>query len=135
MTRKTLAALVVALAIPGAAPASRTQSTAAKKVTYVLKGTLFAYSAASSAADGSITIHVSSANYHSRLLTGKDFTFAISVKTTVTLNGNPTIANGSRGVVKFRALRKMTNAALLTALRPGHMKARQVIDQGRYQPG
>jgi hypothetical protein len=133
MTRKILAVLIVALAIPGAARASRTQSTAAKKVTYVLKGTLFAYSAASSAADGSITIHVSSANDHSRLLTGKDLTFAITAKTTVTLNGNPTIVNGSRGVIKFRAPRNMTSSALMTALRPGHMKAREVIDQGRLR--
>jgi hypothetical protein len=125
----------VALAIPGAAFAARTQSTAATKVTYVLKGTLFAYTAASSTADGSITIHVSSANYHSRLLTGKDLTLAISAKTTVTLNGNSTIGDGSRGVVKFRAPRKMTSAALMTALRPDHMNARQVIDQGRFRSG
>ena len=135
MTRKTIAVLVVALAIPGAALAARARSTAAAKVTYVLKGTLSAYTAASSAADGSITIHVDSANYHSRLLTGKDLTFAISAQTTVTLNGNTTITNASHGVVKFRAPRKVTSAALMAALRPGHMKARQVIDQGRFHPG
>ena len=59
-----------------------------------------------------------------------DLTFAITTKTTVTLNGNATNSN-SRGVVKFRALKNMTNSGLLTALRPDHMRAFQVIDQGR----
>ena len=97
MTRKTIAVLVVALAIPGAALAARARSTAEAKVTYVLKGTLSAYTAASSAADGSITIHVDSANYHSRLLTGKDLTFAISAQTTVTLNGTASVIDSALG--------------------------------------
>jgi hypothetical protein len=135
MMRKALAILVLALAIPGAALAASTSSKTARKVMYVLKGTLSDYTAASNAANGSITIHVSEANYHGRLLRGKDLTFAISAKTITTLNGNATISNGAHGVVKFRALRRMTNAALLVALRPDHMRAYQVIDLGRYQPG
>lgn len=134
MMRKTLAVVLVALAIPAVAPAAGT-SKAAPKVTYVLKGTLSSYTAASAAADGSITIHVSDANYHARLLRGQDFTFAVTTKTVTTLNGNSTISNGPHGVIKFRAPKKVTNAALMTALRPDHMKARQVIDQGRVQPG
>jgi hypothetical protein len=134
MLRKTLAIVLGALAIPAVAQAAGT-SKAAPKVTYMLKGTLSRYSAASAAADGSITIHVSDANYHARFLRGRDFTFAITTKTVIRLNGNSTIGNGSRGVVKFRAPKKMTNAALMTALRPDHMRARQVIDQGRFQPG
>ena len=135
MMRKALAILVLALAIPGAALAARTPSKTVPKVMYLLKGTLSDYTAASSAADGSITIHVTYANYRGRLLNGEDLTFAISAKTITTLNGNATISNGAHGVVKFHALRRMTDAALMAALRPDHMKAYQVIDQGFFQPG
>lgn len=135
MMRNTFAILALALAIPGVALATGTSSRAAPKVMYVLKGSLFSYTAASSAANGSITIRVTYSNYHGRLLDGKDFTFAISPKTIMSLNGNATVSSGARGVVRFRALKHMTNAALTAALRPDRTRAYQVIDQGRYQPG
>jgi hypothetical protein len=139
MGKKTLALFVLALAIPGAAlaakPAARpakstSQSKAAPKVMYVLKGTLSGYLAASSTTTGSITIHVTHSNFHGRLLKGTDLTFAVSTSTATTLNGNTTINDGARGVVKFRAPKTMSNTGLmaaLTALTP--MTAVQVIDQ------
>jgi hypothetical protein len=68
MGRKTLAIFVLALAIPGVALAampskpSPSQSKAAPRVMYVLKGTLWNYTAASSTTTGSITIHVTHSN-------------------------------------------------------------------------
>jgi len=136
MARKTLALFVLALAIPGAALAAKpvksgtSQSKAAPKVMYVLKGILSGYAAASSTTTGSITIHVTHSNFHGRLLKGMDLTFAVATSTATTFNGNSTINDGARGVVKFRALKSMTNTGLtaaLTAATP--MTAVQVIDQ------
>ena len=137
MVRKTLAIFIVALAIPAAAmaakpshPSTPTQSKAAPNVMYVLKGTLWNYTAASSTANGAITIHVTHSNYHSRALVGQDITFAITAKTTTTLNNNTTISNGARGIVKFKAPLKVSNTTLLATLAPSQMTARAVIDKG-----
>jgi len=138
MGKKTLALLVLALVIPGAALAAKpaakptkpttNQSKAAPKVMYVLKGTLSGYTAATSTTTGSITIHVTHSNYHGRLLKGTDLSFAVSTKTTTTLNGNTTIADGTRGVVKFRALKNVSNTGLMAALTAATpMTAFQVI--------
>src|SRR5215471_20541238 len=122
MGRKTLALIVLALAIPGAALAAKpthpgtSQSKAAPKVMYVLKGTFSNYVAASSTATGSITIHVTHSNFHGRLLKGQDLSFTIAATTATTLNGNSTIADGAHGVVKFRALKNMTGTGLMAAL-------------------
>jgi hypothetical protein len=99
-------------------------------VTYVLKGTLSSYTAASSSADGSITITVTHSNSHGRLLKGMDLTFAISSQTATTLNGNATITDGAKGMVKFRALKHLSNSALTAALTSSTpMTAAHVIDQ------
>jgi hypothetical protein len=136
MGRKTLALFVLALAIPGAALAAKptkpspTQSKAAPKVMYVLKGTLWNYTAASSTTTGSVTIHVTHSNYHGRLLKGQDLSFTIAATTATTLNGNTTISDGARGVVKFRALKNVSNTGLMAALTATTpMTAVQVIDQ------
>src|SRR5262249_53747898 len=140
MGRKTLALFVLALAIPGAALAAKpaakpaksgtSQSKAAPKVMYVLKGTLSGYAAASSTTTGSITIHVTHSNFHGRLLNGTDLSFAVAANTATTLNGNTTISDGARGVVKFRALKNMSNTGLMAALTATTpMTAIQVIDQ------
>jgi len=139
MGRKTLALFVLALAIPGAALAAKptkpahtgtSQSKAAPKVMYVLKGTLWNYVAASSTTTGSITIHVTHSNYHGRLLKGQDLSFTVAANTATTLNGNSTINDGARGVVKFRALKNMTGTGLMAALTAtAPMTAAQVIDQ------
>jgi len=138
MGKKTLALFVLALVIPGAALAAKpaakptkpttNQSKAAPKVMYVLKGTLSGYTAATSTTTGSITIHVTHSNYHGRLLKGTDLSFAVSTKTTTTLNGNTTIADGTKGVVKFRALKNVSNTGLMAALTAATpMTAFQVI--------
>lgn len=135
MGKKILALMVLALAIPGAALAAKPQhpnkpGTSKAKVTYVLKGTLSNYTAASSTATGSITIHVTHSNYHGRALKGMDLTFAVSANTATTLNGNTTISDGARGIVKFRALKNMTVTGLTAALTSSTpMTAVHVIDQ------
>jgi hypothetical protein len=134
MTRKTLAIFVLALAVAGAASSAGAARKAAPKVTYAVKGTFSKYTAASDTADGSITIHVASANYHGGALKGRLVTFAITAMTLTTLNGNPTISSGAHGEIKFLARRRMTNAALMKALRPDRTKARQIIVQGRFLP-
>lgn len=132
MGRKILALLVLALAIPGAALAAKpsthaSQSKAAPKVMYVLKGTLWNYTPASSTGDGSITINVTHSNSHGRLLKGTNVTFVVSAKTTTTLNGATTISNGANGTVKFRALKNMSDSGLMAALSTNSMNAFQVI--------
>jgi hypothetical protein len=135
--RRTLAIFVLALAIPSVAvaakpPTSPSKSKAAPNVTYILKGTLWNYTAATATADGSITIHVTHSNYHGRLLRGLDLSFAVSAKTTVTnKNGATRIRDGARGVVKFRAPLRVSNNTLMAALAPSHMTTSQVIVQAR----
>ena len=130
--KRTLAILVLALAIPSAALAAKPQhptkgSKAAPKVTYVLKGTLSNYMAATATANGSITIHVTHSNYHGRTLKGMDLTFATSAKTATTLNGG-TISNGARGTVKFRDFKNMSNGTLMAALTASTpMTASQIV--------
>ena len=134
MKREALAILVLALAVAGPASAAGAAHKSVPKATYVLEGTFSGYTAASHTADGSITIRVASANYHGGALRSRLVTFAITAKTLTTLNGNRTISNGAHGEITFRALRRMTNTALMTALRPHHMDARQIVDQGRFLP-
>jgi len=132
MLRKTLALAVLGLAIPTVALAAKptthtSQSKAAPKVMYILKGTLSNYTAASSTTTGSITIDVKHSNYHARALVGQQFTFAVSTNTTTTLNGAATISNGARGLVKFREFKQMTSGGLQAALAPSSMTAFQII--------
>jgi hypothetical protein len=120
MLRKTLALAVLALAIPTVAlaakpPTHTNKSKAAPKVTYILKGTLSNFTAASSTADGSVTINVTHSNFHAHALVGQQLTFGVSTKTTTTLNGG-TISNGAHGILKFRAPLRVTNTTLMTAL-------------------
>jgi len=115
----TLVLVVLALAIPtGVALAkgpSPTPGKSAPKVTYILKGTLSNFAAASTTADGSVTINVTHSNFHARALVGQQLTFAVSLKTPTTLMGG-TIINGARGIVKFRAPLRVSNTTLMTAL-------------------
>jgi hypothetical protein len=120
MRRKTLTLFVVALAITSVtfattAQASKGKSKAAPKVTYILKGNLSNFTAASATANGSVTINVTHSNYRARALVGQQLSFAVSLKTPTTLMGG-TILNGARGIVKFRAPLKVSNATLMAAL-------------------
>ena len=121
MRRKTLTLFALVLAITSIAFATTAQASsqskgkAAPKVTYILKGTLSDFTAASTTANGSVTIHVTHSNYHARALVGQDLTFAVSMNTTTTTMGG-TIINGARGVVKFRAPLRESNATLMASL-------------------
>lgn len=133
MLRKTFALAVVALAIPTVALAAKptthtSQSKAAPKVMYILKGTLSSFTAASSTSTGSITIDVKHSNFHARALVGQQLTFTVAANTTTTLNGATTINDGTRGIVKFRAVKNQTNSTLMAALTASTpMTAFQVI--------
>ena len=132
--RKLILTAATALLVPGLALAAgkpgnpgKSQTAganAAPKVMYVLKGTLDAYQAANGTTDGSVTITVKSSNYHARALKNQQVQIPVSAATkvvgTFTMNDN--------GVVKVRAPKNTTAAALLAALQSA--KARQVIDQG-----
>src|SRR5919204_1321510 len=135
MTRmkKAIVLLVVALAIPTSVALAKSPGTKGKsapKVMYVLKGTLSGYIAASSTADGQISITVSHSNYHGRALRNTTLTFAVATNTRVTMvNGATQITDGARGVLKFRApLRVAAGTNLATAL-PTLAKALHIIDQ------
>lgn len=132
MLRKTFALAVLALAIPTVALAAKptthtSQSKAAPKVLYILKGTLSSFTAASNTSTGSITIDVKHSNFHARALVGQQLTFTVAANTTTTLNGASTINDGTRGIVKFRAVKNQTNSTLMAALTATPMTAFQVI--------
>jgi hypothetical protein len=141
--RRTLALVIVALALPGVALAAKptthtNHSKAAPKVMYILKGTLWSYTAASATAGGSVTIHVTHSNYHSRALIGQDLTFALSAKTKLAVSSHSkvklakslgTVKDGTRGIVKFKGALKISNTTLLAALAPKAMTAFEVIAQ------
>ena len=133
--RKTLALVLLALAIPGVALAGKPTKSAttghhgnaAGTVRYVLRGTLWNYTAASATADGTVTIHVTGSNHHGALLKGTDLTFAVTAKTKFALSSKAgltpkktvaSIKDGTRGMVEFRGALKMTNATLATTLAP-----------------
>ena len=131
MRRKTLTLFALALAITGVAFATTAQASSPKKanptVTYVLKGTLSDFTAASTTADGSVAIHVTHSNYHAKALVGQDLTFAVSMNTPTRLMGG-TIINGASGVVKFRAPLRQSNTTLMTSLTASTpMTASQII--------
>jgi len=71
--KRAIVFLVVALAIPTSVALAKGTPNHGKsnpRVMYVLKGALSSYQAASSTADGSISITVNHSNYHGRLLKG-----------------------------------------------------------------
>jgi len=134
--RKLIVFVAVALAIPTSValakpPATHTsQSKAAPKVMYVLKGTFSSFTAAAGTTDGSITITVTHSNFHSNLK-GQTLTFAVASSTKITnQNGKTqtTVADGTKGMVKFRApLAKGVSAAVLGPQLPTMAKAFHVI--------
>ena len=134
--KKAIVLVAVALVIPTSvafAKANPTRGKSNPKVMYVVKGTLSSYTAATSLADGSISITVNHSNYHGRALKGQTMTFSTTMKTRVTmLNGATTITDGARGVLKFKApLRLGAGTDAATAL-PAMAKALHIIDQSRH---
>ena len=126
--RKVLVVLIMALLVPAAAVAKGkpadpgSQSKAAPKVMYVLKGKLTAYTAANGATNGSVTIMVKSSNRHGASLKNQSLTFAVSSSTKVV----GTFTANDNGVVKLRGAK----AGLGDPSTFGTLVAKQVIDQG-----
>jgi hypothetical protein len=136
----------VVLAVPAAAfaakpphpahpahPAHPTKGAPSKThaVTYVLKGTLSAYTAVTPAngvnpeVPGSVTITVAHSNHHGNAFKGQSLTFQLTSSTKVVLGHLTTVTpNVDRGMVKVRAP-KNTDAATIQTLVP-----KMVIDQG-----
>jgi hypothetical protein len=122
-----LALAVPSLAIAAGKPpqpgkSSTAGSNAAPKVTYVLRGTLTAYTAASGATNGLVTITVNSANRHGAALKTRSLTFAVSAKTKVV----GAFKANDNGIVKLRG----PKAGLGDPSTFGTLVAFQVIDQG-----
>jgi hypothetical protein len=127
----TLVLVVLALTIPTGVALAKGQPPApgksAPKVTYILKGTLSNFTAASSTANGSVTITVNHSNYHAHALVGQTLTFAIAMTTPTNLMGG-TIADGAHGIVKFRAPLRQSNTTLMASLTASTpMTASQII--------
>ena len=134
--KKAIVLVAVALAIPTSvafAKANPTRGKSNPRVMYVVKGTLSSYTAATSSADGSISITVNHSNYHGRALKGQTLPFSTTMSTRVTMkNGATTITDGAKGVLKFKApLRMAAGTDIATAL-PAMAKALHIIDQSRH---
>jgi hypothetical protein len=121
-----LAALVVSSVAVTAASANLGKS--APKVNYILKGKITAYTPYNPVGpvNGSVTITVSSANYHGKALKGQSLTFVVDAKTKVTLSDGVFAAN-DKGIVKIRAAKRIAPANLAATLQA--TDARQIIDQ------
>ena len=126
--RKVLVVVLAALLVPAAAVAKGkptnpgSQSKAAPKVLYVLKGTLTAYSAANGTTNGSVTITVKSSNRHGASLKNQSLTFPVSSSTKIV----GTFTANDNGIVKVRGAK----AGLGDPTTFGTLVAKQVIDQG-----
>jgi hypothetical protein len=126
-----LLAAAAALSTPAAALATKpplgnsatTTNThaATPRVTYVLRGTLLAYSN-----PGAVQITVKSAisggNHAAKALAGHTYALTVISTTKVTLH-NGKFTSNDKGVVKFQAQKGLTDATGQTAT--------QIIDQGR----
>lgn len=126
--KKAIVLLVVALAIPTSvafAKASPTRGKSNPRVMYVLKGTLSSYQAATSTADGSISITVNHSNYHGRALKDQTLTFSTTMNTRVT--GATTISDGAKGVLKFKAPLHRKGDTTLVATLTTSAKALHII--------
>ena len=134
--KKTLILAIAALALPSVALAAKPShsSASAPKVSYILKGTLTNYVAYNPVGpvNGTVTITVTSANYHGKALKGLSLTFAVDANTAVTL---PTAGwkNTDTGIVKIRALKKIAPAVLAATLQLS--PAKQIVDQGTKHHG
>ena len=126
--KKAIVLLVVALAIPTSvafAKASPTRGKSNPRVMYVLKGALSSYQAATSTADGSISITVNHSNYHGRALKDQTLTFSTTMNTQVT--GATTISDGAKGVLKFKAPLHRKGDTTLVATLTTSAKALHII--------
>jgi hypothetical protein len=132
----TVLAVATALAIPtSVAFAKGPPSTRGKSnpmVMYVIKGTFSSFTAATPTLNGSISITVSHANRHGRnlqKLTGDTMSFDVASNTRITFaNGTTALADGAKGMVKFKApLMRHASAATLATVLPTRAKALHII--------
>jgi hypothetical protein len=144
--RKFILLAVVALALPSLAlaakPASpgksaqphgnvaaQSHSKATPKVTYVLKGTLTAYTAANGQTNGLVSLLIKGANHHGAALKGQTLTFGVSAATKVVTGKNPTLTINDKGLIQVRGPKKIgATDNLATVLQA--LTAKQIIDQG-----
>jgi hypothetical protein len=142
--KKIVLFAVAALMIPSVAlakgpnPNAGTHTNQGKaKVMYVLKGTIYVSASDSTGAPTSITITVSHANRHGKLLVGQSIPVAVGANTKIVLeNGVTAITTaaspGDKGMVKIRApkmaFKGATSLALTTAMQS--QSAHMVIDMG-----
>jgi hypothetical protein len=148
--KKIIPFAIAALMVPGVAfakgphPSDGTQASHGKaRVTYVLRGMIYGYTAydASTSTAGSITIDVSRANRHGRLLAGQTITISTSAKTRVRLkHGVTSIAAsqpGDRGEVKVRAPRLAFKSATLADVQNALLDqpSSQIVDRGPVSSG
>jgi hypothetical protein len=113
-----LLAAVVVLAAPAAAPAKKPPKPPKppKTETYVLHGTLSAYTAAGAAA-GSITILVAKANKAGRAFVGQSVTFIVPATTKVEPAATAS-ADGDLGMIQVKGPSGMTDPLVLGAVAP-----------------
>ena len=133
--KKAIVLLVVALAIPSGVAFAKsphkhgTHGKSRPRVMYVLRGTLSSYTAATTTADGQISITVRHSNFHGRALRGQTLTFPTSMRTRVTFrHGATQITDGARGILKFRAPLKMGAGTDLATVLPTKAKALRIVD-------
>lgn len=132
--KKLIVVLAVALLIPTSvafAKASPTRGKSNPMVMYVLKGTFSNFTAATATSDGAISLTVSHANYHGKALMNDTLDFTVASTTRITFgNGTTSIADGAKGMVKFKApLLRHASGATLDTLLPAKAKAFHVIVQ------
>jgi hypothetical protein len=134
--KKGIVFLAVVLVIPTSVACAKANPTLGRshpKVMYVVRGTLLGYQAATSLADGSISIMVKHSNYHGRALRGQTLTFSTTMKTRVTFkHGATSITDGARGVIKFKAPLRMGAGTDMATVLPAMAKALHIIDQSRH---
>lgn len=144
--KRFLPVAIAALMIPSLAlakgpnhPSKGTPANHGKaKVMYVLRGTVYGYTAYDSATStsGSLTIVVSHANRHGKLLVGQTIPVTVGASTKVQLNNGVTsiasAAPGDRGTVKIRASRLAFKSAALSDVESALMSqpAFKVVDRG-----
>ena len=116
--KRAIVCLIFALALPTGVAFAKgpqnkgTHGKSAPKVMYVLKGTLSAYTAASTSATGQISIDVKHTNYHGRALKGQTLTFTLAANSRVTFrhggHAGGQIVDGTKGYITVRAPKKVT---------------------------
>ena len=133
MRKTALVAILAALAVPAGAiaakpphPAKPAQATHVQKVTYVVRGTVTAYTAATADAAGSVSLTVTGSNRHAKALKALDqpLAFVLDAKTRIVLHKGAAVAVGDRVLLVVRAPKNLDAATLQAG------PVRKLVDQG-----